>query len=85
MNAIHKNHLYPPIAMEAEISGDVSVRFIVDANGLPREFVIVTEDPPGFDFGEKAIEALKAMRYKPGYRDGQYLEQPLLQRVRFVP
>ncbi|MCX6639250.1 MAG: tetratricopeptide repeat protein [bacterium] len=82
---IHQNHLFPPIALEATISGDVTISFIVDAAGLAHDFRVESEDPAGFDFGVAAINALKAMRYQPGYSNGQYEEQPLTERVRFTP
>ncbi len=82
---IHQNHLYPLVAAEAMIPGEAAVQFIVGEDGTPREFIIQSEDPEGFDFGESAIQALQNMTYRPAYRDGQYIEAPTTQIVRFEP
>jgi TonB family protein len=82
---IHKNHLYPQVAMEAGISGQVIVEFVVDERGRPSRFKVVSEDPEGFDFGEKAIQALQGMRFKPGYENEKYIAAPATQVVIFNP
>ncbi|RJP82611.1 MAG: TonB family protein [Candidatus Zixiibacteriota bacterium] len=80
---IHSNHLYPLVAMEAGLTGEVTVSFIVDTQGHPRDFQLIAEEPQGFDFGVMAIEALQSMRFRPGYQEGQYVEFPMTQTVRF--
>ncbi len=84
-DVIHQNQLYPVVAAEAEIPGEVMVSFTVDAQGNLKDFRILREDPEGFDFGEMAIQALQAVRFKPGYQDGRYVEYPATQLVRFIP
>jgi TonB family protein len=78
-NYIHQNH------REAGIPGEVMVNFTVDAQGNPHSFNILREDPEGFDFGQMAIQALQGVTFRPGYRDGQYIEAPSTQIVRFIP
>ncbi len=82
---IHKNHLYPQVALEAGISGQAIVEFTVDERGRPSRFKVVSEDPEGFDFGEKAIQALQGMRFRPGYENEKYIEAPATQVVIFNP
>jgi len=82
---IHKNHLYPQVAMEANLSGEALVSFTVDVQGNPRDFSVLREDPEGFDFGAMAIQALQAMKFRPGYAGGQFVESPMNQLVRFNP
>jgi cellulose synthase operon protein C len=82
---IHKNHLYPQVASEAEISGDVVVRFTVNAKGIPGDFNLVREEPQGFDFGQMATQALQFARFKPAFAEGQYIDGTMTQLVRFVP
>ncbi len=82
---IHKNHLYPQVAMEAGISGDVLVSFTVDDRGSARGFKVESEEPPGFDFGAMAIQALQAMKFRPAYQNGKYIESPAAQIVKFTP
>lgn len=84
-DAIDQNRLYPLVALEAEISGEVIVRFTVDAQGIPGNFQIMREEPEGFDFGEMAIQALQSVKFTPGYNDGEYIESPATQLVRFTP
>lgn len=85
LDHIHKNHLYPTVAQEAGVPGEVLVRFTVSAQGIPENFEILREDPEGFDFGVMAIRALQGMAFRPGYSEGQYIDAPLTQLVRFVP
>jgi TonB family protein len=82
---IHQNHLYPMVAEEAELPGEVTVSFTVSADGVPGNFRIEREDPEGFDFGENAILALREMKFRPAYEDGQYIDSPAEQIVRFIP
>lgn len=82
---IHKNRLYPQVASEAEIPGDVVVRFTVNAQGIPSNFNVLREEPQGFDFGSMAIQAIQNARIKPGYEDGKYKESSMTQQVRFTP
>lgn len=84
-DAIDENRLYPPVALEAEISGEVIVQFTVDTEGIPGNFQIMREEPGGFDFGEMAIQALQSVNFKPGYTAGEYIESTATQLVRFTP
>jgi len=82
---IHKNHLYPPVAMEANFAGEALISFTVDVSGQAKDFNILQENPEGFDFGTMAEQALQAMRFKPAYAEGRYVESPMTQMVRFNP
>ncbi len=82
---IAQHNLYPFVAAEAEIPGEVLVAFTVDSEGVPKDFRILREEPEGFDFGQNAIQALQGMKFRPAYRDGQYIEAPATQIVRFEP
>lgn len=84
-DAIHKNHLYPLVAMEAAVSGIVIVNFTVDEQGVASNFEIIQEEPDGFDFGEMAIRALRSVKFRPGYRNNEYIQSPTTQRVQFTP
>ncbi|MFH1734707.1 MAG: tetratricopeptide repeat protein [bacterium] len=85
LNYIHANHLYPLVASEAGIPGEAYLTFVIDVEGRPKDFRIMRENPEGFDFGLQAIEALIGMRFKPGYRDGEWIEAPMNQVVEFSP
>ena len=82
---IHKNHLYPPVAMEASLPGEALISFTVDAGGRAKDFNILRENPEGFDFGAMAVQALQALRFEPAYTEGQFVESPMTQLVRFNP
>jgi TonB family protein len=84
-NVIDQDRLYPMVALEAEIPGEAIVRFTVDVKGTPGNFEIMREEPEGFDFGEMAIQALQKVKFQPGYNNGEYIESPATQLVRFTP
>lgn len=84
-NAIQQNRLYPTVAAEAEIPGEVLLSFTVDGQGQLKNFEVLREDPEGFDFARMAIQALQRVRFRPAYRDGQFIESSATQMVRFTP
>ncbi|TKJ40299.1 hypothetical protein CEE37_08205 [candidate division LCP-89 bacterium B3_LCP] len=84
-DAISQNRLYPPVALEASIAGEVILTFTVNSQGIPDYFEVLRETPDGFDFAENAIQVLQSVQFRPGYRDGQYIDSPMTQLVRFTP
>src|SRR5256885_1958681 len=60
---------YSDEARLAGLDGVVPLRVIVDANGLTRDIEVIRSLGLGLD--DKAIEAVKKWRFKPGMKDGQ--------------
>lgn len=60
---------YSEEARKAKFSGSVLLTIIVDQNGLPRDIRIVRSLGLGLD--EKAIEAVKNWRFRPGTKAGR--------------
>jgi protein TonB len=56
---------YPPRAEREGVTGHVDVYFLVNEMGLPEQASIIKEEPPGYGFGNAALENVKAMRFKP--------------------
>jgi protein TonB len=56
-------------ARKAKFSGMVILAIEVDAAGHPRGFRVVQS--PGLGLEQKAIDAVKQWRFKPGYQDGK--------------
>ncbi len=61
---------YPYRAKNMSIEGYVTVHFLVDRNGTPRELTIVKADPKGF-FEKAARKAVPRWRFKPGKKAGR--------------
>jgi TonB family protein len=60
---------YSEEASRARLQGRVVMKFVVDLNGLPRDYQIVRRLGLGLD--EKAIAAVQRWRFEPGMKDGQ--------------
>jgi TonB family protein len=60
---------YTEEARRAKIQGTVSLSLVVDANGDPQNIRVVRSLDPGLD--QKAIEAVREWKFKPGQKDGQ--------------
>jgi protein TonB len=83
MDYIQKNNLYPAMAQTAESNGDVIVQFTVDKNGNVTAPVIADERPKGLGFGEAAVEAMLAMKFKPGKQRDKAVPVRMQQTIRF--
>ncbi len=80
---INTHDLYPEMAAAAGINGDVIISFIVDTTGVPIDLEVYQERPPGFGFGEAAIEAIKNMRFKSAIQKGKYVQVKMQQVINF--
>ncbi len=58
---------YPDVARFLKINGTVSLRFVVDENGVPQDIALVHS--AGYGLDEKAVETLRKWRFKPGNSD----------------
>ncbi len=53
----------PPRAMAEHVSGCAGVRFRLDADGRPRDIVVMAEYPVGYGFGQTASSAIEGARW----------------------
>jgi TonB family protein len=60
---------YTEAAKKIKLQGTVRVKLVVDANGIPRDLVVVKGVGSGLD--ENALQALKQWRFRPGTRNAE--------------
>jgi TonB family protein len=60
---------YSEEARRAKYSGSVLLTIVVDQNGVPRDIRVVR--PLGLGLDEKAIEAVRKWRFRPGAKGGR--------------
>ena len=58
---------------------------IVDTNGNQKHIRVLSEDPPGFNFGKAELELTWGAKYIPGFRNGHAVECTFSQYVWFFP
>ena len=73
--------VYPIIAKNAKIEGEVVLEAIINEQGLP--LVIVALTNLGFGLEEAAIEALKETTFYPAIKDGRLIPKRVTLRYRF--
>jgi protein TonB len=73
---------FPPKALSQRLSGSVTVEYIVDTNGDPRDVRVVEATPPGV-FDRAAVSAVKRWHYEPVAVNGAPLEVPVRTSIRF--
>jgi hypothetical protein len=66
-------------------SGVVELSTAVDANGNQKHIRVLSEDPPGFNFGRAELELSWGAKYIPGFRNGHPVECTFSQYVWFFP
>src|SRR6185437_45885 len=67
---------YPQKALSQRISGSVTIEYVVDTNGDPRDVRVVEATPPGV-FDKSAISAVKRWHYEPVIANGAPVEVPV--------
>jgi periplasmic protein TonB len=73
---------FPPKALAQKISGAVTVEYVVDTSGNPRDVRVVEATPPGV-FDKAAITAIKHWHYDPVIANGAPVEVPVRTAIRF--
>ncbi len=73
---------YPERALDAHISGSVTVEFTIDTNGRPTD-VRVVDSTPADMFDSAAIQAVRAWRYQPAVFNGVKTQIPTRMVIRF--
>jgi protein TonB len=83
MDYITKNNLYPAVAQTAETNGDVIVQFTVSKDGNVTDAVVAQEKPLGLGFGDAAVKAILAMKFKPGKQRDKPVAVRMQQTIKF--
>jgi len=73
---------FPSKALSQRVSGTVTIEYIVDTNGDPRDVRVVEATPPGV-FDHAAIAAVKRWHYEPVVANGAPVEVPVRTAIRF--
>jgi periplasmic protein TonB len=73
---------FPAKALSQRISGSVTIEYIVDTNGDPRDVRVIEATPPGV-FDRAAITAVKRWHYDPVIANGGPVEVPVRTSIRF--
>jgi TonB family protein len=62
---------YPPEAMDAGMTGIAFVRLRINERGGVSDICLIVVQPPGFGFGQAAVQALRQSRFEPATVDGK--------------
>ena len=73
---------FPQKALAQRISGTVTVEYVVDTSGNPRDVRVVEATPPGV-FDKAATTAVKHWHYEPVIANGAPVEVPVRTAIRF--
>jgi protein TonB len=73
---------FPSKALSQRVGGSVTIEYIVDTNGDPRDVRVVEASPPGV-FDHAAIAAVKRWHYEPVVANGAPVEVPVRTAIRF--
>ncbi len=74
--------VYPEMAKKARLSGDVTLRLVVEADGTTGRIDVVSGGKAGF--GEAAVDAIRRWVYRPALVDGRPVAVWKIVRVRFA-
>ena len=74
--------LYPIIAKNAKIEGEVTLEATINEQGIPLDIVALTT--LGFGLEEAAIEALKQTTFYPAIKDGRLISKRVTLRYKFT-
>jgi len=76
--------IFPEKAITQNVSGSVTVQFIIDVNGDPRDVRVIEASPPRV-FEQAAISAVKRWHYQPTVVNGKTVEVPVQYSFDFQP
>lgn len=74
---------FPRKALEREVSGEVTLRFTVTAQGKVANLIVVNEAPKGYAFAKAALKAVEAWTFQPQTIDGIAVAYPARYTISF--
>jgi TonB family protein len=63
--------VYPPLALRAHVSGSARTQCVVTAAGTLADCQVILETPPGYGFGQAALDMMGQFRMQPLSPSGQ--------------
>lgn len=75
---------YPEQALQARMEGRVTLRLLIDRDGVLRDVSVVSAEPRGV-FEEVALQAARSIRFRPAMRGGRPVASVKLIEVPFFP
>jgi len=80
--AVHReNAKFTDLAVRDKVNGEIELRTVVDAEGIPRRITIV--HPIGYGLDARAVEAVANWRFRPGTLEGKPVATNILIRELF--
>lgn len=79
---LKENFKYPAIALQQNLSGRVTVRFIIEPYGMASNIQVV--EPVGGGCNDETIRLVKLMRWKPAKKDGKKVRCESEYQLNFV-
>ena len=61
----------PAVTKRHDAAGFVKLRHTVDANGKTTDVKVISEQPPGYEFGAYTTKLVPLLDFMPGYRNGK--------------
>ena len=80
---ILRNDLYPSRARSANMKGLAILEMTINKYGYPEDIEILKDIPPGYGFGDAAIETLEYLTFTPGKIGGELVNVRIEQRIKF--
>jgi len=80
---ILRNNLYPSRARSANMKGLAILEMTINKYGYPEDIEIIKDIPPGYGFGDAAIEALEYLTFTPGKIGSEPVNVRIEQRIKF--
>lgn len=74
--------LYPIIAKNIKMEGEVTLEATIDEEGIPKDIVTLTD--LGYGLEEAAVEALKKTTFYPAMKNGSPIRKRVTLRYRFT-
>jgi len=80
---VYHNLEFPEAAANLHISGNVTVQFIIETNGLPSNLNVV--EAVGGGCTEEAIRIIQLIKWFPGIKDGMAVRTNYEMFIKFIP